>query len=63
MVTFTCERCGEETKALEKCMGCGRKICRNCIKSQKKLHKLERVAICKDCWGKMEKRAQFKAAR
>jgi len=62
-MVFICERCGSEAKLLEKCKGCDKKICRDCIKSQKKLHKLDRVAICKDCWGKMEKRSTFKRAR
>lgn len=44
-------------------MGCGRRLCRNCLKSQKKLHKLERISLCKDCWSDIKKRAVFKAAR
>ena len=44
-------------------MGCGKKLCRGCIKSQKKLHKMERICICKDCWSDMKKRTVFKAAR
>lgn len=62
-MVFICERCGSEAKLLEKCMGCSKKICRNCIKSQKKLHKLVRVTICKDCWGKMPKRTEYKRAK
>ena len=63
MAIFNCEKCNDDAKLLEKCVGCGKKICRNCIKSQKKLHKLERVAICKLCWGDLKKRMEFKRAR
>jgi hypothetical protein len=63
MATLTCEKCGGESAALDTCMGCSKKICRSCVKSQKKLHKLDRVAICRTCWGVMPKRRKFKAAR
>lgn len=63
MAVLICEKCGGETTNFEKCTGCAKKICRTCVKSQKKLHKLERVAICRDCWGKMDKRGRFKSAR
>jgi len=63
MSVLTCERCGGESKLIEKCMGCGKKICRTCIKSQKKLHKMERMPICRDCWGNLAIRSKFKSAR
>ncbi len=63
MPIIICERCSAETHEPEKCKSCGKKICRNCVKSMKKLHKLERIAICKDCWGDMAKRSKFKSAR
>ena len=63
MAMLICEKCGAETKLLEKCIGCAKKICRTCIKSQKKLHKLERISICKECWGKISKRTEYKRAK
>jgi len=63
MAVFMCEKCGSESVLLEKCMGCGKKICRNCMKSQKKLHKLDRICICKGCWEDIKKRSVFKSAR
>ena len=58
-----CEKCANETNDPSKCMGCGKRLCRDCIKSQKKLHKMERIFICKTCWGDMKKRGPFKSAR
>jgi len=63
MPVVMCERCSGETHEPEKCMGCGKKLCRNCVKSLKKLHKLERIAICKTCWSDMGKRSKFKSAK
>lgn len=62
MTNVICERCADETTEPQKCMGCGKKLCRKCIKSSKKLHKMERIVICKDCWGDMKKRSAFKVA-
>ena len=56
-----CERCGEEVRYIEPCRYCERRICRKCIKSSKRPKKIGRVVICKDCWGNLKKRAQYKA--
>jgi len=56
-----CERCGREVHFLEKCEYCNRKICASCVKSSKKLSRVRRIVICKDCWGEMEKRKAFKS--
>ena len=46
---------------LEKCNSCGKMVCQSCEKSAKRLKKVARVVICKDCWGNLPKRAKFKA--
>lgn len=55
-----CERCKADTYMLEKCGYCGRTVCGACVKSSKRKHKTTRFVICRDCWGDMKKRAQFK---
>ena len=46
---------------VEKCDSCGKKVCQSCEKSAKRLKKVRRVVICKDCWGKLKLRSKFKA--
>ena len=55
-----CERCGAEVVKYDVCDYCSRKICVNCVKSSKKKTKALRLVICRDCWGKMERRKTFK---
>lgn len=57
-----CERCGREVYFLEKCDYCGRKVCVGCEKSAKKLSRVRRIVICKDCWTDLRKRKAFKSA-
>ncbi|MBI5061854.1 MAG: hypothetical protein HZB67_06115 [Candidatus Aenigmarchaeota archaeon] len=57
-----CDRCAKETHWLEQCFYCNRRVCRSCEKSTKVIKKRERKIICKDCWGKMDKRRDFKSA-
>ncbi|MFA6214298.1 MAG: hypothetical protein WC717_03405 [Candidatus Micrarchaeia archaeon] len=56
-----CERCSSQQYMLEKCNSCGRMVCESCEKSAKRVKKVARHVICKDCWGDMGKRAKFKA--
>ncbi len=56
-----CERCGNEIFKYEQCNYCKRKICVNCMKSSRRVSKINRIVICKDCWGKMSRRKQFKS--
>ncbi len=46
---------------LEKCNSCGKMVCESCEKSAKRVKKVSRVVICKDCWSDMKKRSKFKA--
>jgi hypothetical protein len=55
-----CERCKKEVYKREQCNYCMRKICLSCEKSSQRVKKLTRLVICKDCWGKIEKRKVFK---
>ena len=63
MIITLCDRCKNETHFSEKCNFCDRRICRDCLKSQKRLHKLERMTMCKTCWGDLGKRSRFKSAK
>jgi hypothetical protein len=45
----------------EKCNSCGKLVCESCEKSAKRLKKVSRAVICKDCWGNLAKRSRFKA--
>ena len=40
---------------------CGKMVCQSCVKSAKRLKKVTRLVICKDCWGDLKKRSKFKA--
>lgn len=55
-----CARCSKETYELEMCEYCRKMVCRLCEKSSKRIKKLKRIVICKDCWGDMKKRNEFK---
>ncbi len=57
-----CQRCNKEAHYVEKCMTCGRYVCRNCQKASKSASKTSRLIICKDCWGKMPKRKAWESA-
>jgi len=59
----TCQRCSDQTHLLEKCTYCRKYICRKCEKSARRLAKINRLIICKDCWGNMATRMQFKSAK
>ena len=56
-----CERCSIPCHMIEKCDSCGKMACQLCVKSAKRLKKVRRVVICKDCWGNIGKRSKFKA--
>jgi len=56
-----CERCSSQVYMVEKCNSCGKMVCQSCVKSAKRLKKVSRVVICRDCWGDMKKRSKFKA--
>ena len=56
-----CERCSTQAYTLEKCNYCGKMNCESCKKSAKRVKKVDRYVICKDCWGKLKVRSKFKA--
>ena len=55
-----CERCGSDIYKYEVCRYCKRKIDANCVKSSRRVTKTLRIVICKDDWGKMKNRKEFK---
>jgi hypothetical protein len=59
-MTILCERCKKEIFKNEVCNYCGRKICHDCVKASQKASKTQRLVICKDCWGKTEKKLKYK---
>ncbi|MBS3067288.1 hypothetical protein J4450_01180 [Candidatus Micrarchaeota archaeon] len=59
---LSCERCSKQTAKLTKCNYCSKNDCVSCIRSTKKVHKIKHMAICKNCWGVMRNRRQFKNA-
>lgn len=56
-----CERCSSQDYTLEKCNYCSKFVCESCKKSAKRVKKVDRYVICKDCWGKLKLRSKFKA--
>jgi len=56
-----CERCSGQEYTLEKCNSCSKMVCESCKKSAKRVKKVTRYVICRDCWTDMKKRAKFKA--
>ena len=46
---------------VEKCNSCGKMVCESCKKSAKRVKKVTRYVICKDCWTNLKTRAKFKA--
>ena len=56
-----CERCSNQCYGYEKCNYCGKSICNDCAKSAKRVKKVTRYVICKDCWGNLKSRSKFKA--
>ena len=57
-----CERCSDQGYATEKCTGCGKLVCGTCVKAAKRIKKIKRLVICRDCWGKLATRKKWKAA-
>ncbi len=58
-----CARCGKTIYKYRTCNYCKRKICESCVKSSRKVSKIMKLVICKDCWSKMPTRKQFKSAK
>ena len=56
-----CERCKNDVHKYVTCNYCNKKICYNCIKSQKKISVTERAYICKDCWSNTKRRKKYKS--
>ena len=56
-----CERCSGQAYLVEKCDYCARMVCLSCEKSAKRVDKVRRYVICKDCWGDLKIRKKFKA--
>jgi len=56
-----CERCSKEIHKREKCDYCNRTICNSCVKSSRRVSKIHRTVICKDCWGKIPMRKKYKS--
>ncbi len=56
-----CERCGKEIHKNVSCGYCNKKICYSCLKSSKRVTKVEKAFICKDCWSNMKKRKKYKS--
>lgn len=56
-----CERCKNDIHKYDTCNYCSRKICFNCVKSQKKISPTERAYICKDCWSNVKRRNKYKS--
>ena len=59
-MTYLCDRCKKEIFKNETCTYCGKKICNDCMKSSMRVQKVNRLVICKDCWGNIKKRTTFK---
>ena len=59
-MVILCERCKKEIFKYEECNYCKRKICHNCMKVSQKVSKIQRLVMCKDCWGNIEKRTKFR---
>ncbi len=58
---MNCERCKREVYKYNVCNYCDRKVCFDCLKSQKKISGAERAYICKDCWSNLKKRSKYKS--
>jgi hypothetical protein len=56
-----CDRCSKQVYLVEKCGSCGKSVCESCKKSAKRVDKVARYVICKDCWGDIKTRSKFKA--
>jgi len=57
-----CGRCSRPTYNPEKCGYCSRIVCRSCVKSAKRVGKVRRLVICRDCWSDLSRRKAFKSA-
>ncbi|MEM4367355.1 MAG: hypothetical protein QW035_04505 [Candidatus Anstonellales archaeon] len=60
-MVLSCERCAAPTAKAVKCRYCSKMLCNSCIKSSKKVARVEHIYICKDCWTVMPKRKAFKS--
>ncbi len=58
-----CERCSADVYKYEVCAYCKRKVCSSCVKSSKRISKIERSVICKDCWSSLKSRKRFKSEK
>jgi hypothetical protein len=56
-----CEKCSADVYKIETCRYCNKKICNDCVKSSRRVTKIARIVICKDCWSDMKKRKSFKS--
>lgn len=57
-----CERCRNDIYKYNTCNYCKRKVCVNCVKSSRRISKVIRIVVCKDCWTKLPSRKAFKSA-
>lgn len=56
-----CDRCSQAVHYVEKCDYCAKSVCVMCEKSAKRIRKIRRAVICKNCWGTLSTRKKFKA--
>lgn len=54
-----CERCTSDTHFMEKCTFCERYVCRACIRASKNVKKVNRIVICKSCFGDISKMKKY----
>ncbi len=50
-----CERCGRDTHFVQKCTFCGKWVCQSCVHASKNVEKVNRIVICKTCFGDASK--------
>ncbi|MDE1822956.1 MAG: hypothetical protein KGI00_02285 [Candidatus Micrarchaeota archaeon] len=55
-----CARCSRDIYKFYTCNYCKRKVCNDCIKSSRRISRVQRIFICKDDWSKMASRKLFK---
>ncbi len=60
MPITNCERCKREIFRSEACDYCGKKICAQCERASQRVKKVQRLVICRTCWGSMKKRGAYK---
>jgi len=54
-----CERCSAETHFVEKCTFCKKYVCRGCEHAAKNIAKVNRIVICKTCFGDVKKMKEY----